>query len=173
MRTFQQGQNDLLTSAQIQGMNTGLQAQQLQNTQAANIKSLSSPNYINPYTQAAVSGPDYLGAYTTSNAAQIAAQNAQNAKTANLQNGLFGLGNAALLGSGGLGSLGTNGTGGTGLLGLGSSAYNALFGNTATPGLGQTTNWLGQVITDPTYGQGGSAVDYASQLGDAGNLLGI
>jgi hypothetical protein len=129
MRTFQQGQNDLLTSAQIQGMNTGLQAQQLQNTQAANIKSLGTPNYINPYTQAAVAGPDYLGAYTTSNAAQIAAQNAANAKTANTQNGLFGLGSAALLGSGGLGTLGNAATAGTGLLGLGSSAYNSLFGN--------------------------------------------
>ena len=166
MRTFQQGQNDLLTSAQIQGMNTGLQAQQLQNTQAANIKSLGSPNYVNPYTQAAVAGPDYLGAYTTSNAAQIAAQNAQNAKTANLQNGLFGLGSSAILGAGGLGNLGSSILGGAttlgGLLGLG-----------ASPGLGQTTNWLGQVVTDPTYGQGGSAIDYASQLGDPGNALGI
>lgn len=129
MRTFQQGQNDQLTSAQIQGMQTGLQAQQLQNQQAANIKSLASPNYINPYTQAAVAGPDYLGAYTTGNAAQIAAQNAANAKTANTQNGLFGLGSAALLGGGGLGTLGNAATAGTGLLGLGSSAYNSLFGN--------------------------------------------
>ena len=123
MRTFQQGQNDLLTSAQIQGMNTGLQAQQLQNQQAANIKSLGNPNYVNPYTQAAVSGPDYLGAYTTSNAAQIAAQNAQNAKTANLQNGLFGLGSSAILGAGGVGNLGTSILNGAttlgGLLGLG------------------------------------------------------
>jgi hypothetical protein len=129
MRTFQQGQNDLLTSAQIQGMNTGLQAQQLQNTQAANIKSLSSPNYINPYTQAAVSGPDYLGAYTTSNAAQIAAQNAQNAKTANLQNGLFGLGSSAILGAGGIGNLGSSVLNGAttlgGLLGLGNSFGNS------------------------------------------------
>jgi hypothetical protein len=129
-----QGQktNDLLTSAQVQGMNTGLQAQQLQNTQAANIKSLGSPNYINPYTQAAVAGPDYLGAYTTSQAAQIAQQNAQAAKTANLQNGLFGLGSSAILGAGGLGNLigsvGSAGTAGTGLLGLGGSAAN-FFGN--------------------------------------------
>lgn len=133
MRTFNQQQNDLLTSAQIQGMNTGLQAQQLQNQTAANIRALSNPNYINPYTQAAVAGPDYLGAYTTSRAADIAAQNAANAKAANLQNGLFGLGSSAILGAGGVGNLigstGTGGTGGTGLLGLGSSAYNTLFGN--------------------------------------------
>lgn len=147
MRTFNQQQNDLLTSAQIQGMNTGLQAQNLQNQTASNIKALANPNYINPYTQAAVSGPDYLGAYTTSNAANIAAQNAQAAKTANLQNGLFGLGSSAILGAGGLGNLGSSILGGAttlgGLLGLG-----------ATPGLGQTTNWLGQVVTDPTYGAG-------------------
>ena len=149
MRTFQQGQNDLLTSAQIQGMNTGLQAQQLQNQQAANIKALGTPTYVNPYSQAAVSGPDYLGAYTTSNAAQIAAQNAQNAKTANLQNGLFGLGSSAILGAGGIANLGSSVLNGAttlgGLLGLGSSA---------APGLGQTTNWLVQVVTDPTYGAG-------------------
>jgi hypothetical protein len=122
MRTFQQGQNDLLTSAQINGMQTGLQAQGLQNQQAANIKSLASPGYVNPYTQAAVAGPDYLGAYTTGNAAAIAAQNAANAKTANTQAGLYGLGSAALLGGGGVG----------GLLGLGTQGASSLanlFGN--------------------------------------------
>jgi hypothetical protein len=129
MRTFQQGQNDLRTSAQIQGMNTGLQAQQLQNQQAANIKALGSPGYVNPYSQPAVTGPDYLGAYTTSRAAEIAQQNANIAKQNATTQGLYGLGSAALLGSGGLGSLGTGGTGGSGLLGLGGSAYNTLFGN--------------------------------------------
>jgi hypothetical protein len=132
MRTFQQGQNDLRTSAQIQGMQTGLQAQQLQNQQAANIKALGVPNYINPYSQAAVAGPDYLGAYTTANAADIAKQNAANAKAANMQSGLFGLGNSALLGAGGVGNLigntGLNGGTASGLLGIGGSAYN-MFGN--------------------------------------------
>jgi hypothetical protein len=129
-----QGQktNDLLTSAQVQGMQTGLSAQQLQNQQAANIKALGTPNYINPYSQAAVAGPDYLGAYTTGTAADIARQNAANAKAANLQSGLFGLGSSAILGAGGignvLGSTGTGGTGGSGLLGLGNSALN-IFGN--------------------------------------------
>lgn len=107
----------------------------------------TTPGYVNPYTQAAVSGTDYLGAYTTSRAADIAAQNAQAAKTANLQNGLFGLGSSAILGAGGIGNLGSSILGGAttlgGLLGLGQ-----------TPGLGQTTNWLGQVVTDPTYGAG-------------------
>ena len=122
MRTFQQGQNDLQTSAQIQGMQTGLQAQQLQNQTAAGIKSLATPNYVNPYSQAAVSGPDYLGAYSTSNAQQIAAQNAANAKTANTQAGLYGLGGAALLGGGGVGGL-ASGTGG------GLNSLSNFFGN--------------------------------------------
>jgi hypothetical protein len=127
MRTFQQGQNDLQTSAQIQGMNTGLQAQGLQNQQAANIKSLASPGYVNPYSQAAVSGPDYLGAYSTSNAQQIAAQNAASARTANTQAGLYGLGSAALLGSGGIGGLASGiGSGLTGLAGLFGTADNWL-----------------------------------------------
>ena len=164
MRTFQQGQNDLLTSAQIQGMNTGLQAQQLQNTQAANIKSLGTPNYVNPYSQAAVSGPDYLGAYTTGQAAQIAAQNAQNAKTANLQNGLFGLGSSAILGAGGLGNLGASVLNGAttlgGLLGLGGSAnpisYDANGAvinsgiTNALDGSGYTTS-AGNVINNADY----------------------
>jgi hypothetical protein len=127
MRTFNQQQNDLLTSAQIGGMNTGLQAQQLQNQQAANIKSLASPGYVNPYAQAAVPGADYLGAYTTQNAAAIAAQNAANAKTANTQAGLYGLGSALISGSGGLGGLvGGLGSGLTGLANLGSSVGGGL-----------------------------------------------
>jgi len=136
MRTFQQGQNDLLTSAQIQGMNTGLQAQSLQNQQAANIKSLGSPGYVNPYSQAAVSGPDYLGAYTTSRAADIAQQNANIAKQNATTQGLYGLGSSALLGAGGLGNIlgstGSGGTSGSGLLGLGGSIYNSLFGGNPT-----------------------------------------
>ena len=163
MRTFNQGQNDLLTSAQIQGMNTGLQAQQLQNQTAANVKSLATPNFINAPTQAAVAGPDYTGANATAIANQIAQQNAALGAKTNLTSGLLGLGSSAILGAGGLGNLVSGiGTGLGGLLGMGQ-----------TPGLGQTTNWLGQVVTDPTYGQGGSALNYASQLGDPGNLLGI
>ena len=93
-------------------------------------QSATTPGYVNPYTQAAVAGPDYLGAYTTGNAAQIAAQNANNAKTANLQNGLFGLGSSAILGAGGVGNLGTSILNGAttlgGLLGLGSTAATNL-----------------------------------------------
>ena len=92
-----QTQNDARTSAIVGGMQTGLQAQQLQNQTAANIKSLSTPNYVNPYTQAAVAGPDYLGASGLSNQNAISNQNMQNASSANLQNGLFGLGGTGLL----------------------------------------------------------------------------
>ena len=184
MRTFNQGQNDLLTSAQMQGAtlqnqmfnqnlqagqfgnsaltqqnqnqlaNTGLNNQYsqqgytnalagnqannqaLQNNYSQNLSAYNNPinqlgafqqgttpGYVNPYSQAAVSGPDYLGATTTSNAQQLAAQNAANAKTANTQSGLYGLGTAAVLGSGGL----------SGLAGLGSSAAG---------GLSSLSNWF-------------------------------
>jgi hypothetical protein len=140
-----QGQktNDLMTQAQLAGsqVQNQLQGQSLAQQQANNaalqqnytqalqqrnmplqqlgaFQSATTPGYINPYTQAAVAGPDYLGAYTTGNAAAIAAQNAANAKTANTQAGLYGLGSAALLGGGGVG----------GLLGLGSQALSGLSG---------------------------------------------
>ena len=98
MRTFQQGQNDQLTSAQIQGMNTGLQAQALQGTQAGQIKSLTTPNLINAPQQAAVAGPDYTGALATQTNANIAAQNAQLGQQTNQTAGLYGLGSAGILG---------------------------------------------------------------------------
>lgn len=79
--------------------------------------------YVNPYSQAAVSGPDYLGAYSTQNAARIAEQNAANAKSAGNLAGLYGLGSAAVLGSGGLGNLAKTGSG---LLDLGKTAYGGL-----------------------------------------------
>jgi len=122
-----QQQNDLLTSAQVQGMDVGLRAnqqgfsQQLQQSnlpiqQLGAFNQATQPGYVSPYNQAAVSGPDYLGGYTTGQAAAIAAQNAANAKTANLQNGLFNLGSSAILGSGGINNL----------LSLGKGAYNFL-----------------------------------------------
>ena len=91
-----QQQNDLLTSAQTAGINAGLNVNQAQNQTAANIRSLANQNYVNPYNQATVSGPDYTGAYTTSQAAQIAQQNADAAKQAALTGGLFQLGGSVL-----------------------------------------------------------------------------
>jgi hypothetical protein len=104
-RVLGQQQNDLLTSAIVNGMQTGLQAQNLQNTTAANIKALGTPNYVNPYNQPAVAAPDYLGAYSTANAADIAKANAEMARQTNLTNGLLGLGSSALLGGTGTGSV--------------------------------------------------------------------
>ena len=127
MRTFQQGQNDLLTSAQIQGMNTGLQAQQLQGTQAGQIKNLATPNLINAPTQAAVAGPDYMGAVGSQTAAEIAANNARlGQQTANTQ-GLYGLGSAGILGLAANPGLVSSGL--TGLGNLLGSGYNTISNN--------------------------------------------
>ena len=111
-RVLSQQQNDLQTSAIVQGMNTGLTAQQLQNQTATNVKALGTPSYVNPYNQAAVAAPDYLGSYSTQNAADIAKANAIMAQQSGLQSGLLGLGSSALLGGTGAGSvLGAAGTG--------------------------------------------------------------
>jgi len=163
MRTFNQGQNDQLTSAITGGMNVGLQANTAQNQTAANIKSLSNPNYVNPYTQAATSGPDYSGAYTTSQNAALAAQNAAAAKQANLTNGLFGLGSSTLLGSGGL----------TGLANLGTSAYNGLSslfnnnlgGNTSSSALTGASSLLGDTGAGTTANSFGQLVNNNLSLG--------
>ena len=158
MRTFNQGQNDLLTNAQLAGsqVQNTMQGQSLAQQQANNaalgqnftqnynaynnplqqlgaFQQGTQPGYVNPYSQATVAGPDYLGAYSTSNAQQIAAQNAANAKTANTQAGLYGLGSAALLGSGGIGNVG-------GLANLGAS------------GLGSLSQWWNNLGGDPTAG---------------------
>jgi len=131
MRTFQQGQNDQLTSAQIQGMNTGLQAQQLQGTQAGQIKSLATPNLINAPQQAAVSGPDYTGALATQTNANIAAQNAQLGQQTNQTAGLYGLGSAGILG------LAAN-------PGLVSSAVNGISSLFNTPSYSSPTDYMSQ-----------------------------
>jgi hypothetical protein len=113
MRTFQQGQNDQLTSAQVGGIGVGLTAnnqsfnQQLQQAnlpinQLGAFQQATQPGYVNPYSQAATGGPDYTGAYATSNAAAIAQQNANNAANASKLSGLYGLAGAGLMSSGGL-----------------------------------------------------------------------
>jgi len=178
---MQQGQkaNDLLTQAQLAGsqVQNQLQGQSLAQQQANNaalqqnyaqalaqrnlplsqlgvFQQATQPGYINPYSQAAVAGPDYLGAYATSNAAQIAQQNADIAKQNATTQGLYGLGGAALLGSGGLGSLGTGSSSGTGLLGLGNSAYNALFGNNGMSLLNNATSSQDYLNSIGAYGSG-------------------
>jgi hypothetical protein len=107
MTDFGQKQNDQLTSAVVGGMQTGLQANQqafnqalgqynLPLSQLGAYRQATAPTYVNPYTQAAVAGPDILGAYTSSEAARIAQQNADAAKQAALTGGLFQLGGSAL-----------------------------------------------------------------------------
>jgi hypothetical protein len=136
----QQGFANQLAGTQLnnaalqQNYTQALQQRNMPLQQLGAFQQATQPGYINPYSQAAVAGPDYLGAYTTSQAAQIAAQNAANARTANLQSGLFGLGSAALLGSGGVGGLVSGiGQGASGLFGLGNSAYNWLNSGASSP----------------------------------------
>ena len=120
------------------GQNLG--AYNLPLTQLGAFNQATQPSYVNPYTQAATTGPDYTGAYATSQAAALAAQNAANAKTANTQSGLYALGGAALTG-GGLNALGN----------AASSAYNYFTG-----GGGSTPNWTNPYANyDPTGGTGG------------------
>lgn len=154
-----QQQNDLLTAAQVGGINVGLQANQqaynqalqkynLPITQLGAFQQATQPGYVTPAAQAAVAGPDYLGAYTTSRAADIAAQNAAAARQAGITSGLFGLGTAGIL-SGGLPALGR------GLAGLFSSAPSS-------------SGFLG---LDPSYAAqlglyGGSGLDTAGAAGD-------
>lgn len=145
----QQGQqtNDLLTQAQLAGsrVQNQLQGQSLAQQQANNaarqqnyvqnlaarnlplqqlgaFREATQPGYINPYSQAAVTGPEYLTAYNASRAADIAQQNANIARTTNMQSGLYNLGAAALMGGGGLSGLGS-------LAGSGLSGLANLFGN--------------------------------------------
>jgi len=151
-----QTQNDALTSAIVGGMNTGIQAQNLQNTTAANIRNLATPGYVTPYNQAAVAGPDYLSAYTSQNATDIARANAEAAQRSSLLGGLAGLGSSAILGGTGANSAlgGLLGLGSQGLTALGnSSLYNSLFGT--GPAITGDTNFLNSIgLGGSTYGSG-------------------
>jgi hypothetical protein len=105
-REFQQKQNDLLTSAQIQGMQTGLGAQQQAFQQAAynqmqpiNVinalrtgSQVQSPSFVNPAQQANTAGADILGATNAQYQNQLSAYNAQQASNAGLLGGLMNLG---------------------------------------------------------------------------------
>jgi len=191
MRTFNQGQNDLLTQAQLAGsqVQNTMQGQSLAQQQANNaaqgqnfsqnynaynnplqqlgaFQSGTQPGYVNPYSQATVAGPDYLGAYSTQNAQAIAAQNAANARTANTQSGLYGLGSAALLGGGGLGGLlgtaGTATTAGSGLIGLGGALTGA--------GTGISNWWNNLGSSNPiSYDASGAVINSPISYGDAGS----
>ena len=107
-RLLGQTQNDQLTSAIVGGMNTGLQANQQQYGQnltnynntlanAQGIKSLATPNYINPAQQQTTAGADTLGATNAQYTNQLNAYNAQQANNTNQLGGLLGLGGMAML----------------------------------------------------------------------------
>jgi len=123
MRTFNQGQNDMLTSAQAQGAtlqnqlfnqnvtnanlgNTAnqqmfsnqLTAQNAPLQQLGAFQQATNPNYVNTPTQAAATGPDYMGALNTQTNANIAANNATLGQQTNNTAGLYGLGAAGILG---------------------------------------------------------------------------
>jgi len=101
-----QNQNDRLTSATVQGLNTGLTANQQAFNQAGynqlqpiNVinalrtgTQVQSPQYVNPALQSTTQGPDLLGATTNQYNAQVGATNAANANTANFVSGLMNLG---------------------------------------------------------------------------------
>ena len=153
-----QTQNDALTSAIVGGMQTGLQAQGLQNTTAANIRNLATPGYVTPYNQAAVAGPDYLSAYTSQNATDIARANAEAAQRSSLLSTLGGLGSSAILGGTGANSAlgGLLGLGNQGLTALGnSSLWSSLFGGGTGPAITGDTNYLNSIgLGGTTYGSG-------------------
>ena len=110
-RTLQQGQNDAMTSAVINGMNTGLNAnQQAFNQQAYNqmqpinvINALrtgsqvQNPSFASTPNQASTSGADLLGATNASYQNQLAATNAQNQASSNFMGGLMNLGGAYMM----------------------------------------------------------------------------
>lgn len=111
-RQFQQGLNDQRTSAVVGGMNTGLQAQQLQNQQALNVKNLANPNFVNPANQQTTAGADALSAGIGSYNAQMGQYNAGQAANQNMTSGLFGLAGAGMMSPTGTFS-GPNGLGST------------------------------------------------------------
>jgi hypothetical protein len=174
-----QTQNDALTSAIVGGMQTGLQAQGLQNTTAANIRNLATPGYVTPYNQAAVAGPDYLSAYTSQNATDIARANAQAAQKQATLSGLTGLGASAILGGTGPNSAlgGLYNLGSKGLTGLGNSGlFNSLFGT--GPAITGDQDFLKSIgLAGSTYGSGIGGMDtdplaglYTNTMTDAENL---
>jgi hypothetical protein len=151
-----QTQNDALTSAIVGGMQTGISAQDLQNKSAANIRNLATPGYVTPYNQAAVAGPDYLSAYTSQNATEIARQNAEAAQRSAMLGGLAGLGSSAILGGTGPNSAlgGLYGLGSKGLEALGNtSLWNSLFGT--GPAITGDQDFLKSIgLAGSTYGSG-------------------
>lgn len=105
-RSFDQAQNDKMTSAIVGGMNTGLQANQQGFNQAAyNLTSplnminslrtgnqVQNPNYVNPAQQANTAAPDLMGASQQGYSTAMSGANAANAANSNFMGGLMQLG---------------------------------------------------------------------------------
>lgn len=66
-------------------------------TYASGVKSLATPNYINPASQQTTSGADILGATNASYQNQLANYNAEQARNTQMLGGLMGLGGMALM----------------------------------------------------------------------------
>ncbi len=142
-RLLSQSQNDQLTSAIVGGMNTGLQANQQQYAQnlttynnalanALGIKSLATPNYINPAQQQTTAGADILGATNAQYQNQLADYNAEQARNAQMLGGLMSLGGMALMaptgtfsGLAGLGG-GAAASGGFGMKPVGGGGFGSI-----------------------------------------------
>jgi len=107
-----QRENDAMTSAVIQGTQTGLQANQQGFQQLGYMRNepintlnavrtgsqVSSPNFVNNIAQQATTqGADLLGAATAQGNYNTAANNASQASSSNLTSGLLGLGGAAMM----------------------------------------------------------------------------
>ena len=107
---LQQGQNDRLTSATVQGMNTGLAANQqgfqqqaYNQMQPINVinalrtgSQVTNPSYATTPNQPYTAGPDLLGAANAQYTGQVNATNAANAGAGNFMGGLMSLGGMAL-----------------------------------------------------------------------------
>jgi hypothetical protein len=107
-----QNQNDRLNQATVQGLNTGLTANQqafaqqgYNQMQPINVinalrtgSQVASPSYVNPALQATTQGPDLLGATGQQYNAQLGATNANNAASSGFLGGLMNMG-ASYLGA--------------------------------------------------------------------------
>ena len=132
-----QQQNDLNTQAQLAGLtaqnqffNQGVTASNLPYQQLNSFKQATTPNYVSPYQQQGVAGPDYLSAYGLQNQNNIALQNMDLNQRNAMYNTAGGIANSLV--SGGTGPNSALG----GLYSLGKDAYGAL------PTSSAVSNWL-------------------------------
>jgi len=173
-----QQENDLMTQAALQGINTGLTARQQGMQEQAYMQDrplnvinalrtgnqVQGPQFVNAPQQGFAPGPDLLGAAQSQYQADLGAYNAKAAQQGGLMGGLFSLGGAAL-GSPWLMSsdrrlkrnikrIGTHDTG------IGIYSYEYVWGE---PGVGVMADEVERVIPDAvvTHPSGFKMVDYS------------